>query len=180
MALAGLHCVPGLVALLVRTHRIYEQERQQLWVTVHELKVPIPPRHRVVVLIDHLDQATVAALRYARTLRPTSTIALHCCGGSRAGRGAAAAVGRDRIPFDLEVIESPQRDLIGDVVRYVTRMAAEPGTEVTVLLPSRRYDKPWHLLLHDFTSWRLARRLSHSPHVNVTIVPFRYTDAGRG
>jgi len=130
------------VALLVRTHRIYEQERQQLWVTVHELKVPIPPRHRVVVLIDHLDQATVAALRYARTLRPTSTIALHVAVDPVQAAELQRQWAETGIPFDLEVIESPQRDLIGDVVRYVTRMAAEPGTEVTVLLPSRRYDKP--------------------------------------
>jgi hypothetical protein len=164
--------VPILVGLLVRTHHVYEEERRQLSVSLDELAVGPAPRHRVIVLVNELDRAALAALRYARTIRPISAVALHVAVDPERARDLQDRWIAAGVPIPLEVIGAPDRDLIGAVERYVAELSSEPGTEVTVLIPSRRYQRPSHLVLHDLTSWRLARRLSRLSSVNVTIVPF--------
>jgi hypothetical protein len=48
-----------------------------------------------------------------------------------------------------------------------------PDTEVTVLVPKRRYATLWRRVLHDNSSAGLVRALGSMDGVNVTIVPFR-------
>ena len=47
-----------------------------------------------------------------------------------------------------------------------------PDTEVTVLVPKRRYATLWRRVLHDQTSAGLTKVLGAMENVNVTIVPF--------
>ena len=47
-----------------------------------------------------------------------------------------------------------------------------PDTEVTVLVPRRRFVSFWRRVLHDQTSAGLTRVLGAMENVNVTIVPF--------
>ena len=47
-----------------------------------------------------------------------------------------------------------------------------PDTEVTVVVPRRRYVGFWRRVLHDQTSSGLTRVLGSMENVNVTIVPF--------
>jgi amino acid transporter len=166
-----LVAVPIFVGLFLRTNRIYRKEQSDLSVDIASLAPPLP-RHRVVVLVDGLDRASLGALQYARQLRPLSTVALHVAvdpeeAGELAQKWAAA-----HVPYTLEVLDCPLRDLEGEVVKYVRELIADPGTEVTVLVPRRRYSRFWHRILHDGTSSRLTKRLSKYPHVNLTMVPF--------
>jgi hypothetical protein len=69
----------------------------------------------------------------------------------------------------------------------VARDLADGQTEVSVLLPDRKYRGLWHRLLHDRTSEAIERDVSMLPHANVTTVPFHFdtrrptgrTDAAR-
>ena len=74
--------------------------------------------------------------------------------------------------FTLEIVECPDRNLVGTIASHVREVAAQPRTQVTVLIPVRRYLKPWHRVLHDATSRALIRRLGRIPNAHVTIVPF--------
>jgi hypothetical protein len=49
---------------------------------------------------------------------------------------------------------------------------AAGDTEVSVLLPHRKYRGPWHRLLHDRTADDISEEVSRLPHANVTLVPF--------
>ena len=53
-----------------------------------------------------------------------------------------------------------------------------PDTEVTVLVPRRRYVGFWRRVLHDQTSAELTKVLGDLDNVNVTIVPFRLRRRG--
>jgi hypothetical protein len=53
-----------------------------------------------------------------------------------------------------------------------------PDTEVTVLVPRRRFVGFWRRVLHDQTSAELTKVLGDLENVNVTIVPFRLRRRG--
>ena len=56
----------------------------------------------------------------------------------------------------------------------MARELADGQTEVSVLLPDRRYRGLWHRVLHDRTAEAFLADLSRLPHANVTTVPFQF------
>jgi hypothetical protein len=75
------------------------------------------------------------------------------------------------IPFPLELVDAPDRNLLAAVEEAVGELV-RPDTEVTVLIPRRRYVGFWRRILHDQTSSGLTAVLGAMENVNVTIVPF--------
>src|SRR5262250_571390 len=71
---------PLLVFAFIRLNRQYRMEAQVLERIGTRAKPPEPPtysRRTVFVFVDNFDLATIAALRYARSLRPTTLRAVH-------------------------------------------------------------------------------------------------------
>ena len=56
----------------------------------------------------------------------------------------------------------------------MARELADGETEVTVLLPDRKYRGLWHRILHDRTADAIEEQVSRLPHANVTSVPFHF------
>jgi amino acid transporter len=134
---------------------------------------PPKPRHEVVVLIEGLDRASLAALRYATELGPLSITALHVAVDPDRARWLARLWAKVRIPIPLEVVDCPDRNLLACTEREVHERTRD-DTELTVLVPRRRFASRWHqLLLHDRTSAGLVRVLGDLNNVNVTIVPYQ-------
>jgi amino acid transporter len=134
---------------------------------------PPKPRHEVVVLIAGLDRASLAALQYATELHPLSITALHVAVDPDAARRLAKLWAKLLIPVTLEVVDCPDRNLLACTERDIHERIRD-DTEITVLVPRRRFARRWHqLLLHDRTSAGLVRVLGDLSNVNVTIVPFR-------
>jgi amino acid transporter len=166
--------VPLLVALLVRLNRQYEAEE-------HELEADAPRaaqanplrRHAVLVFIEHLDLAAARAIQYARTLAPDELRAIHFDLDPIRTEDLIRAwekLGFDRLALDI--VECPDRRITRAAAELVAETLAEPETEVTVLLPQRKYRRFWHRFLHDRTADAIAEALGNMTHVNVTIVPY--------
>jgi hypothetical protein len=126
----------------------------------------------VFVFVDSFDLATLAALRYARSLRPTQIRAVHFVIDSvraeklrekwmRADRGVA-----------LDFIDCPDRRLIKAATDLAEREIEDPGTHVTVILPRRSYSQLLGRLLHDRTADKIAAAVSRVPRSAATIVPY--------
>jgi amino acid transporter len=163
--------IPLLVWLLLRIQHTYGREVAQLKVQASQRLAPPKPRHEVVVLIEDLDQAALSALQYARQLNPLSITALHVAVDPDHARELGRLWARVQIPFPLELVDAPDRNLLATVEEAVAERV-RPDTEVTVLVPRRRYVGFWRRVLHDQTSAGLTRVLGGMPNVNVTIVPF--------
>jgi len=134
---------------------------------------PPKPRHEVVVLIEGLDRASLGALQYATELHPLSITALHLAVDPDRARRLAHLWAKVRIPIPLEVVDCPDRNLLACTERDIHERIRD-DTELTVLVPRRRFARRWHqLLLHDRTSAGLVRVLGDLNNVNVTIVPFQ-------
>ena len=126
-----------------------------------------------MVFVDRLDMASARAIQYARSLTPDELRAVHfVLDEDKAHELAAdwARTGLQRIP--LELVECPDRRLTRAAVECVVRELADGETEVSVLLPDRKYRGLWHRILHDKTADAILEQLSRLPHANVTSVPF--------
>jgi amino acid transporter len=163
--------IPLLVWLLLRIQRTYGREVAQLKVQASQRLAPPKPRHEVVVLIEDLDQAALSALQYARQLNPLRITALHVAVDPDHARELGRLWAKVHIPFPLELVDAPDRNLLATVEEAVAERV-RPDTEVTVLVPRRRYVGFWRRVLHDQTSAGLTRVLGSMENVNVTIVPF--------
>ena len=166
---------PVLVFAFIRLNREYRMEAEVLERIGGRPRPPEPalyPRRTVYLLVDSFDLATLAALRYARSLRPTTLRAVHFVidtaqadllreEWTRADRGVV-----------LDFIDCPDRRLTRATAELVSREAALPGTHVTVVLPRRSYSPLLGRLLHDRTADKIAAVVSRIPHSAATIVPF--------
>jgi amino acid transporter len=166
--------LPVMVVLLLRLNRQYEREAAQLETDVPAAATaPILRRHVVLVFVDRLDMASARAIQYARSLTPDEMRAVHfVIDETKADELALewARTGLHRVP--LELVECPDRRLTRAAVECVVRELADGETEVSVLLPDRKYRGIWHRVLHDKTADAILEQVSRLPHANVTSVPF--------
>jgi amino acid transporter len=170
-----------LVPALIRLNREYQAETDVLE-TITENQPPPPPnysRRTVLVFVDHFDLATLAAIRYARSMRPTTIRAVHFVIDSvRADKLREKWTRADRgIPLDF--IDVSDRRLTRAAAELVEREAADPSTHVTVVLPRRSYSALLGRLLHDRTADKIAAVVSRIPRSAATIVPYDVTSRVR-
>ncbi len=163
-----------LVPALIRMNREYTAETEVLD-TISENQPPPAPhytRRTVFVFVDDFDLATLAALRYARSLRPTTIRAVHFVIDSvRAEKLREKWTRADR-GVTLDFIDVADRRLLRAAAELVEREAADPGTHVTVVLPRRSYSALLGRLLHDRTADKIAAVVSRIPRSAATIVPY--------
>src|SRR6266498_882618 len=164
--------VPLIVLLLSRTRSAYAAELAELKVEASQRLAPPKPRHEVVVLLEDLDRAAIGALQYARQLNPLHITAVHVALDPDHARRLAGLWARITLPVPLEVIDCPDRNLLGCAHQTIAELV-RPDTEVTVLVPKRGFAKFWHRVLHDRSSTGLFKVLGNIDGVNVVIVPFR-------
>ena len=177
-AWAILIVLPLLVVVFLRLNRQYVREAAHLEADVPAAATaPILRRHVVLVFVDRLDLAAARAIQYARTLTPDELRAVHFVVDDEAAQHLAEEWGRlglQRVP--LELVECPDRRLTRTAVETVARELADGGTEVSVLLPDRKFRGLWHRILHDRTAEAIQEEVSRLPHANVTggAVPVRH------
>jgi len=163
-----------LVPALMKLNSEYRSESEVLE-TLSENQPPPPPnygRRTVLVFVDGFDVATLAALRYARSQRPTTIRAVHfVIDNVQAERLRQKWTRADRgVPLDF--IDVPDRRLTRAAAELVEHEAAEPDTFVTVVLPRRSYSALLGRLLHDRTADKIAAVVSRIPRSAATIVPY--------
>lgn len=166
--------LPVLVFGLLRLNRQYVREEVLLERNVSAaVTAPILRRHVVLVFVDRLDLASARAVQYARTLTPDELRVVHFSIDDDEAEllaGQWSELGLERVA--LEIVACPDRRLTRAAVETVGHELAGGMTEVSVLLPDRKYKGMWHRILHDRTADAIEAELSRLPHANVTSVPF--------
>jgi amino acid transporter len=166
---------PVMVYALIRLNREYRMEARVLEGIGSRPKPPDPPtysRRTVFVFVDDFDLATVAALRYARSLRPTTLRAVHFVIDNVQADTLRQDWVRANTGITLDFIDCADRRLTHCAAELVSAEAELPGVGVTVILPRRSYSALLGRLLHDRTADRIAGAVSRIPHAAATIVPF--------
>lgn len=133
-------------------------------------QMPHHSRRVVIVFIDDFDLSTIAALRYARSLRPTTVRAVHFAIDSQQAEQLRAAWQPDRgVP--LEFLDCPHRRQTRCAADLVRHEAEAPGAQVTVILPVRSFSPLLGRLLHGHTADKIAGVVTRVANVAVTIIP---------
>jgi amino acid transporter len=168
---------PVLVFAFIRLNRQYDAEAAAAESTSTDPGPDLPnyPRRTVLVLIDDVDLAVMAGLRYARSLHPTELRAVHfVIDPLRADHIRQQWLRSDRA-IPLEFIDCPDRRVERAASNLVATEAAQPSTHVTIVLPRRSYPPLLGRLMHDRTADKIARVTSRIPRSAATIVPFDVT-----
>ncbi len=175
-AWAILIILPLLVVVFLRLNRQYVREAAHLEADVPAAATAkILRRHVVLVFVDRLDLASARAIQYARTLTPDELRCVHFVIDDEAARRLADEWGRLGLQrVSLELVECPDRRLTRTAVETVARELSDGETEVSVLLPDRKFRGLWHRILHDRTAESIQEEISRLPHANVTTVPFQF------
>ena len=163
------------VPALIRLNREYGMEAQVLDRISDRPKRPATPnytRRTVFVFVDSFDLATIAALRYARSLRPTTLRAVHFVIDTAVADALREEWTRAGLDVVLDFIDCPDRRITRAAAELVSAEAQQPGVQVTVVLPRRSYSPLIGRLLHDRTADKIAAVVSRIPHAAATIVPF--------
>ncbi len=166
------------VPALIRLNRHYRMEAEVLehiGTGDHRQASATPPsysRRTVYVFVDEFDLATLAGLRYARSLRPTSLRAVHFALDSAQADRLRDDWVRANTGVTLDLVDCPDRRIAKAAAEMVMAEASLPGVGVTAVMPRRTYTPLLGRLLHDRTADRMASVVSQIPHAAATIVPF--------
>ena len=132
---------PILVFALMRLNKEYRSENSVLEMQLTERQDVVKhPHHRVVVLVDHFDFATIEALHYASGLHAEKLTAVHFIIDTRHATRLQERWEHFEDEIPLKMVECPDRYLSRAAQELAMReIEDEPGTKVTVLLPRRTY-----------------------------------------
>jgi amino acid transporter len=165
------------VFALIRLNREYRSEARVLE-TIGERRASsggVQPqrnysRRVVIVFVDDFDLSTVAALRYAKSLRPTTVRAVHFVIDTEQAEKLRVAWLPDR-QVSLEFMDCADRRLTRCAAELVSHEAEVPGTQVTAILPRRSFSLLGRLL-HDRTADKIAGVVSRVPDAAAIVIPF--------
>ncbi len=134
----------------------------------------LPGQIHAVVLVSNLFAPTLRALAFAQATAPATLRAITVSSEEDAGDMALEdAWTRRGVPMELVVIESPYRETVRPVLRYVRHLRREhPGDVISVVIPEYVVGHWWQNVLHNQTALRLKTRLLFEPAVTVTSVPW--------
>ncbi len=167
----------GVFLLMRGIGRHYARVSTEL--AIDDSDVGLPSRVHAIVLVSKLHKPTMRALAYARVSRPSSIEALTVEFDPAETEKLMARWDELEIPVQLKVINSPYRELVRPVLRYVKELRkASPRDVITVYIPEYVVGRWWEQLLHNQTALRLKGRLLFMPGVMVTSVPYQLDSAG--
>ena len=132
-----------------------------------------PGRNHVIVLVSDVHNASLQAIEYGETLRPTDLRAVSFGLDAEQTEALGDEWLRERIPHPLEIDDSPFRDIGGSLVDYIRPFKADGVHRVvTVVIPEFITSKRRHRLLHGQTALIVKRHLLFEPGVVAVSVPY--------
>jgi hypothetical protein len=162
--------------LLVRR----EYRRGELELTVAPDLVWGPPVHRrrVVIPMAGIQWDVIRAVRFARSITDDVT-AVHVTDDTEAAERLRERVERQLPGLAFVVVESPYRDLVEPLIRYLEVTAERETDSVTVvLLPERMARHWWDRILFNQNSHRIREALAGRQDMLVADVPYRALGPG--
>ena len=165
--------IPILVAAMVAIHRRYERRNIEKSVRAELVFRPPHRSQRVIVPIADVSRDVVHALTFARTMSDDVT-AVHVTDDAERGKELRARFQRQIPGVPLVLVESPYRELVQPLVRYLEDAATSAEDDVViVLLPEYLPRNRIEQLLYNDNARRIREALLGRPNVLVAEVPYR-------
>jgi amino acid transporter len=141
--------------------------------SVGPMRPLIPDRVETLVFLAGVHRGTLRALRYARSLRGHATRAVYFAIEHENVDTIQRHWFEQRVPLELDIVETPFRDLSTPVLEEVRRVTSRRGAVASVVLPELIVAKRWHNALHNQRALFLKRLLLFEPNVVLSSVPYQ-------
>jgi amino acid transporter len=165
--------VPVLVALMLLVRHEYVEAERELFVRPDAMITAPRRRQRVVVPLPDMRRDAIQAIKFGLTMAD-SVVAVHVTDDLVHAEELRRRF-REQVPgVELTVLESPYRELVQPLIRYLELLADRDDDTVTiVLLPERIIRHWWERLLYNQNAHRIRDALTGHPGILVADVPFR-------
>jgi hypothetical protein len=140
-----------------------------------DAKPLIPHRTVALVFLAGVNDLTIRAVNYARSLDATVTRAIYFDLDPEAAHRLETAWFDAGLEIPLDIVEAPFRDLTGPMLEEVQRYSADPGTVVNVIVPEVVVSHWWQLPLHNQNALFIKRLFLYEDRVVLTSVPMVVT-----
>ncbi len=163
---------PGLV--LTDVTSLAEREPP----SASRLERPVEPE-RIVVLVpvSAVHDATIRAIVFAKSLRPSALSALFFSTDPTDVEPIVEDWSRNRVDVPLAIVDASFRDIGEPLLAEVRRLTGRRDTMVNVVLPEFVVERWWEQFLHNQSGLYLKRLLLFEPRVVVTSVPYHLHEA---
>ncbi len=161
--------VPAFLYMFFRIHKHYEMVAEELSLDDFQPNM-VPSRPTVIVPVSGIHRAVLEALAYARAIS-TDVRAVYVASDLTAAEALRDKWRRYSPDVPLEIIYSPYRVVINELMKYLDRVQNDEGRIVTVVIPEFVPMHWWELLLHSQTAWMLKAALLFRKRIPVTSVP---------
>ena len=150
--------VPVLVGLLLLVRHAYEGSDQELFVRT-DVSIDAPHRRqRVVVPMPDMRRDAIQAIKFGLTMSD-DVVAVHVTDDLEQAERLRERFRRQVHGVDLLILESPYRELVQPLVRYLDMLAArDPEVVTIVLVPERIIGHWWERLLYNQNAHTHPRR----------------------
>ena len=165
--------VPVMVVVMLLIHREYASAEHDLFVRP-EATLGRPRRgQRVIVPLQEMRRDVIQAVKFGLTMSE-NVIAVHVTDDLERAEELRRRFERQVQGVELVVLESPYRELVHPLIRYLEMVAArDPEVVTIVLVPERIVGHWWERLLYNQNAHRIRDALTGHPGILVADVPFR-------
>ncbi len=164
--------IPAIVPVFLFIRGHYDRVAAQLRV-VPERTPPSVIRQFVVVPIDDVNNASLRAMSFARTICE-EIIVLHISADAAESERVQQKMKTYAPDLKLVVVESPLRSIMRPLLTYVDAIHKQnAGAFVSVVLPEFITAHWWERFLHNRTAEQLTRAFKKHADVAVILVPYQ-------
>src|SRR3954464_9292703 len=146
-------------------------------VTTHEgvrgvdAKPLIPHRTVALIFLSSVNDLTIRAVNYAKSLDASLTRAIYFDLDPEAAHRLETAWFDAGLEVPLDIVEAPFRDLTGPMLEEVRRYSVDPSTVVNVIVPEVIVNHWWQLPLHNQNALFIKRLFLYEDRVVLSSVP---------
>jgi amino acid transporter len=131
----------------------------------------IPHRTVALVFLSSVNDLTIRAVNYAKSLDASITRAIYFDLDPEAAHKLESAWFDAGLEVPLDIVEAPFRDLTGPMLEEVRRYSSDPGTVVNVIVPEVIVNHWWQLPLHNQNALFIKRLFLYEDRVVLSSVP---------
>jgi amino acid transporter len=132
----------------------------------------VPQKTVTLVFVSTVNDVTVRAINYARTLDATTTRAIYFDVDPEHAHRLEESWFNLELDVPLDIVEAPFRDLTRPMLNEVRRFSMHPNVVVNVLVPEVIVSHWWQLPLHNQNALFIKRLFLYEDRVLLTSVPF--------
>lgn len=165
--------IPLIVLAFRQVRKHYRHVADRLRVDPAHRLDQFPPKHGVVVLVGGVNQSSLAAIRYARSVGAEDAVAVTVALDEEHAGVIRDQWERFEVRFPLEIIESPYRDLTGTIEDYLDELDQRWGHDyLTVIIPEFVLPHWYQGVFHNQSALALKYALKFRKDTVVVNVPF--------